>query len=67
MIGVLAKTRMLVDLQKLDTQDVRKLEYVGGGYFRMPGPVGKSTFVIRAPELVRLLLERLEDEGKEPK
>lgn len=44
----------------LSSDLVRRLEYVGGGYFRLPGPVGEKTFVIHAPELVRELLKLLD-------
>lgn len=40
--------------------DIRRLEYQGGGYFRLPGPTGEKRPIAHAPELVRALLERID-------
>lgn len=50
-------------MEKLTVDEIRQLEYAGGGYFRIPGPVGKKTKIIHAPELRELLLKLL-DEAK---
>lgn len=40
-------------------EEIRRLEYLGGGYFRIPGPVGKKMPIIHAPELLALLLKKI--------
>ena len=42
-------------------EEIKQLEYAGGGYFRLPGPKGVSRPVIHAPELRKLLLKMLEE------
>lgn len=44
----------------MTVEEIRKLEYVGGGYFREPGPVGQTRPIHRAPEVVAALLKLLE-------
>lgn len=39
--------------------DITKLEYVGGGYFRMPGPPGKKMPTVHGPELLKLVRKLL--------
>lgn len=46
---------------KISRETIAGLEYCGGGYFRTPGPVGKKTFCIHAPELVAVLLRMLDE------
>lgn len=46
--------------EDLTLDEIRSLEYAGGGYFRLPGPVGKKSKIIHAPELRTLLLQLLD-------
>ena len=48
-------------------EEIRKLKYVGGGYFRIPGPVGKKSPTIHGPELLELLLKYLPERDEETK
>ena len=43
--------------------EIKQLEYQGGGYFRLRGPKGKKMPIIHAPELVALLLDLLQEKG----
>lgn len=45
-------------------EQIKQLEYVGGGYFRIPGPVGKAMPIIHAPELLQLLLKLLAEKAE---
>lgn len=42
-------------------EEIRKLKYLGGGYFRIPGPVGQRMPIIHAPELLIKLLQILDE------
>lgn len=44
----------------LTLEDIRRLEYVGGGYFRMPGPKGQKTVCLHGPELLNLFIQLME-------
>lgn len=44
----------------MTAEEIRKLKYVGGGYFRVPGPIGTTMPIYRAPEVVEALLKLLE-------
>lgn len=49
--------------EEMTLDEIRQLEYAGGGYFRLPGPVGKKAKIIHGPELHKLLLEILDQSG----
>lgn len=51
--------------EEMTLDEIRQLEYAGGGYFRLPGPVGKKTKIIHGPELHKLLLKILDQKGTE--
>lgn len=38
---------------------IKQLEYQGGGYFRMRGPKGKKMPTIHAPHLLKIMLKLL--------
>lgn len=42
-------------------EEIRRLEYQGGGYFRLPGPTGERRPIMHAPELLRRLLEIIDE------
>lgn len=42
-------------------EQIKQLEYQGGGYFRLPGPKGEKRPTIHAPELLKVLLTLLEE------
>lgn len=46
--------------QRLNLSDIRQLVYQGGGYFRMPGPVGVKRQIVHAPDLLRRLLDEID-------
>jgi len=46
-------------------EDIKKMVYSGGGYFREKKPAGQNAKIIHGPEIQRILLqeiERLENE-----
>jgi len=40
-------------------EDIKKMEYKGGGYFRLPAPTGQNTKIIHGPEIQRILLKHI--------
>lgn len=44
-------------------EQIKKMEYQGGGYFREKGPKGKKMPTVHAPELVAVLIKMLEEKG----
>lgn len=41
--------------------EIMDLEYVGGGYFRVKAPKGKSSPIIHGPEFLRLVQSLLSE------
>lgn len=43
----------------LPVGDIARMEYVGGGYFRLPAAKGQSSPIIHAPEMRRVLFDEI--------
>lgn len=45
---------------QFDKEQLKKLEYVGAGYFRIKAPKGKKSPIIHAPELLLQFISVIE-------
>lgn len=53
------KYKQEVHRDPVTLEDIKIMEYCGGGYFRTKMPVGQSAKIIHGPELKRMLLEEI--------
>jgi hypothetical protein len=44
----------------LTIEEIRKMEYAGGGYFREKLPRGQSARILHGPEIQRILSEEID-------